>query len=58
MKKQQHLGWCVTIGKGNFAYVMDDRLFRYKRDALEYRKQQCPCPWSKDWHITKLYGET
>lgn len=52
--RQRYLGWCVKVGKGTAAYIMDNRVFDTKRDAITYRASQGNPPWSKDWHIIKI----
>jgi hypothetical protein len=55
-KKTKHIAWCVTVGKGNIAYIMDNKVFDKKREAVAYRKSRGypRLSWSDQWHIEKL----
>lgn len=55
-RSKNPLAWCVTVGKGNLAYIMDNKVFDKKREAVKYRAEQGypKLSWSRHWHITKL----
>lgn len=52
----KHIAWCVTVGKGNIAYIMDNKTFDKKRDAVGYRnaKGYKGFSWTTQWYISKL----
>lgn len=55
-KPKKQIAWCVTVGKGNLAYIMDNKVFDKKREAVAYRREAGypDFSWSKHWHISKL----
>lgn len=56
-KPPKALAWCVTVGTGGNAYIMDNKTFDKKAEAIKYRAEAGypdKVEWSKHWHITKL----
>ncbi len=55
-KPKKPIAWCVTVGKGGIAYVMGNKVFDKKRDAIAFRKSEGypELSWSDQWFITKL----
>lgn len=51
--------WAVEVRgpKQKNGYIMGDKVFDRKREAVKYKKDQGPCAWSHNWHIIKLVKE-